>query len=68
MRIEGSFMVFECSGKEFFASDGIIGIEQNLIVSEGYDGKVPYNKFTQEEREELSNYMIDLWTRFKERT
>lgn len=72
MRIETrngiEIAVFE-SGKEAYTNCGIIGIDEELEVSEGYDGAFEdWNSnepFTAAERAELADYMIALWSRFK---
>lgn len=54
------------TGKQFYANKGIIGIENSLIISHGYDGGINEDDFTQQEKAEIADYMIDLWTKFKE--
>jgi hypothetical protein len=65
---EGVFedlMLLESTGKEFYANKGIIGLNRDLEIFEGYDGGINQREFTKQEREELSDYMIDLWQAFK---
>lgn len=65
MKDVGDGYVFK-SGKTFYANCSIVGIDPSGEVSEGYDGSIDLETFTQEERIELAEYMIDLWTKFKE--
>lgn len=68
------------TGRIVDANSGAIGIDNELNVSEGYDGGIypspdeltdgpagldPEQVWTQAEREELADYMIGLWTRWK---
>ena len=66
------------NGKSIYANRCIIGLcepeKDKWIIFDGYDGTIndPSNKFspeedilTKEERIELAEYMIDLWTKFK---
>jgi len=50
------------TGKTFYANNGIIGISPDLCISEGYDGGID-GEFTQSEKKEISEFMIDLWRR-----
>ena len=64
------------TGKTIDANQGIIGIDEDLDVYEGYDGHIPLVDYdwdpegpheltlTAEERRELSALMVDRWTRF----
>ncbi len=71
-------------GTEIYAHQGLVSINENLDVREGYDGYLIedsfdgddelvvldwdsncYITFTNEHRIELADYMIDLWTKFK---
>lgn len=63
---------FECSGREFYANNGIIGIDARLQISEGYDGMISifdeedHDAITKEEATELANFMINLWTKYRD--
>lgn len=59
-------LVFECSGKKLAANRGIIGINQSLQVTEGYDGDCGFNELMPVERYELAEYMIGLWTKYRD--
>lgn len=60
---------FESTGREFYANNNIIGICPTLSISEGYDGRLwELEDITEAEREELADYMIQLWQRFKQPT
>jgi hypothetical protein len=52
------------SGRRFYANRGLISINQNLEVSEGYDGEVWTGKWSGAEKRELADFMIALWRRF----
>ena len=54
------------TGKTFYSNNGIIGIDNHLDVHEGYDGGIDTDEFTQEEKNEIADYMIDLWNKFRE--
>lgn len=67
MKPGGSGFIFECSGRDVYANRGIIGINPDLETSEGYDGGLPWDEpLTKAERIELADYMIALWTRYRE--
>lgn len=53
------------SGKVLYANKGILGIAPNLLVYEGYDGRVNQTKLTPEEADEIADHAIALWQRFK---
>ena len=76
-RIGSSDFVFETTGRQSYAFCGVIGIEDDereegdlarLKTSEGSDGTFHQYEpelLTVEERHELADYMIGLWTRYK---
>lgn len=61
------------TGRRVYANRGILGIDEQGSVSEGYDGGVElerdwddtFQSWTPEERTELADEMIRRWTRFK---
>ena len=55
------------SGREEYTNRLIIGISPNEPdeVFYGYDGSFDAGGLTQDERRELADFMIDLWTKFK---
>ena len=54
------------TGRSFYANRGFIGITGSLELSEGYDGDIRnVDEFTQSEKDELADFMIELWQRFK---
>ncbi len=68
----------ESTGRIIYANRGIIGVDPNGDVFGGYDDEVwaagiqkewdeDDPPFTREERIELADYMIGLWTAYKER-
>jgi hypothetical protein len=61
------------TGKTMYANRGIIGLASDLRVTEGYDGGFPAwpdgwrdDCLTKEERQELADYMIALWQKFRD--
>lgn len=55
------------TGKEFYANRHILGLgyfQKSLVIFEGYDGGVDAKNFSQEEKKEIAEYMIDLWKQF----
>ena len=79
-------LTFSSTGKRIYVCHGIIGIDSNLSVYEGWDGELEGSDFrkrllagemthlnleeekekllTPEERMELAQEMIDLWSRY----
>ncbi len=57
------------SGRRFYANGGIIGLGPNEGANccEGYDGGLHTEDWTQDEREELANYMMNLWLEWKKK-
>lgn len=60
------------TGRDVDAYGGIVGIDKDLAIYGGYDGNIlPSEGFdrdsdwTADEKAELADHMIDLWTRFK---
>lgn len=70
MKIIGEFddeILFESTGRTEYCHRGIIGINpQGTEISYGYDGGYADETWTKEERTELADTMIGLWTRYKE--
>jgi hypothetical protein len=54
------------SGRELYANNGIIGIDEAGDTFGGYDGSLEYldDPLTKEERKELSEYMIERWKKY----
>lgn len=73
MKEVGNMLVAD-DGTTYYANCGIVGIGSELQVSQGYDGGFNYEgwDFTDghpikpEHRRELAEYMIGLWTRFRD--
>lgn len=62
------------SGKQIYPNRSFIGINDRLEISYGYDTQVLYSDWSQnknpenfsfEQKNELADYMIGLWERFK---
>ena len=58
------------TGRSINCNCGIVGINAMLEVSEGYDGELRPDfddePWTPAEKAELADYMIGLWTQFRE--
>jgi hypothetical protein len=77
IKLNDSKMKFESTGKEIHINYGIIGINEEFSTFEGYDGDLFNLKYhndpdyeedlTKEELLELSDYVINLWTIFREK-
>jgi len=59
---------FESTSREFYANNLIVGISDDLKISEGYDGCIESDEYPliKEERIELADYMIERWTKYKQ--
>jgi len=71
MRFEDDEVVFD-SGRREYCHAATIGIDEDLDPTYGYDGSfgAPFESpfaFTKEERAELANHMIALWTRYRDK-
>lgn len=58
------------SGREVYCFSGMIGIDEELDIGYGSDGGLLPDDYadqpwTIQERAELADYMIELWTRYK---
>jgi len=49
------------TGTKFYANCGVIG----LGMSEGWDGGIDDSNFTKAEREEIADYCIKEWEKYK---
>jgi hypothetical protein len=74
MKIEDDDIVMS-TGRRFYANFGTIGLGDDLEVSHGGDGGIPAwpggywsaeQVMTEAERRELADYMIALWTKFRD--
>ena len=67
IEIDCCTLKFESTDKTFYANDLIVGISDELRISEGYDGCIDGDEYplTKEERIELADYMIARWTKYK---
>lgn len=68
MKVEGDRIMFH-SGTIYYANKGIIGLDHNLQTYEGYDDylEIESSTFSPEQKLELADYMINLWTKYKEK-
>ena len=59
------------SGRTMYVSENVISVEEDgeggFRLLSGYDNILdsPDEPFTHQENDEIADYMIDLWTRFK---
>ena len=53
------------NGSRFPANCHIIGISPSMVLYEGYDRELSCD-FTNEEKNEIADYMISLWKKYKE--
>lgn len=51
------------NGRMFYANCGIVGISSDGKIFNGYDGGI-HEEFTKEEKKEICDYMISLWTKW----
>jgi hypothetical protein len=72
MRVEGDRLIMD-DGTKYYANVGIVGLSPKLEISEGYDGGImdwendeDEGKLPLKHRLELAEYMIALWTKYKE--
>ena len=61
------------SGRELYANNRIVGIDDDGYLFQGYDGGIPYPdtngydvQFSPEDMRELADLMIMRWQRFKD--
>lgn len=75
---ETKTLLFETSGRSEICNNGIVGINEEGRLFQGYDGVMSFFKMDEEsfeygdtlsseERNELVNYMIDLWNRYRDK-
>lgn len=71
-RIEGSKVILP-SGRSIYANNGIVGLSPEMEVSQGYDGRVEWppfddedNPLTADDMRDLADLMIRQWARFRE--
>lgn len=68
MKVTKSSFYFE-SGKKLYANRGIVGLDVDTLETfGGYDGEFGIcDDLSQEEREDLANYMISKWNEYKDK-
>jgi hypothetical protein len=77
MEVNGETFTFS-SGKEIAANKGIVGINPDLEIYDGYDGQIEVFAYsfekdsmeptlTPEEALELSRFMVELWQGFAQK-
>jgi len=64
MKLKNDILKFS-TGRELYANHGIIGINSALGIFEGYDDDVYDDVWLKEEKIELADYMISLWSKYK---
>lgn len=73
MRRKGRDTYVLSTGREFYANRGLISINELGEIAEGYDGGIQlecewdeeFQPWTKDERREFADYMIRLWTQFR---
>lgn len=79
--VNGDIITFS-SGRSAYANRGIVGINADLELHQGYDGSIDWpipewwkvsfpqwitpNTLAPEDMLELADYMVSLWLRFRE--
>lgn len=67
MDIDGDHVILT-SGRRFYAHAGILGMDDDLDLSGGYDDLISFDDdeeaLSKTERLEIAAYMIDLWQRW----
>lgn len=53
------------NGIAMYANHGIVGIDADGAISEGYDGGISEDELTHEQKVELADLMISRWTIFR---
>jgi hypothetical protein len=61
------------TGRRFYCFMGLIGLNDEMLITEGFDDKVRLEgqpgedrpHFTPQERTEIADYMIALWNNYK---
>ena len=65
MIVIGDDVTFETTGNKIYANKGIIGLSKTMGPTEGYDGDIDTLCLTKEEKFELANYMVNLWSEYR---
>ena len=55
------------TGTEVYCHAQTFGIDPGLNLAGGFDGGVDDREWTPDERKELADYMIGLWTKYREK-
>ncbi len=72
MIVEGNYIKFNCTGNRYYAGEGTIGLREpdknGWVVSGGSDHKIICDSYPvkKEEKLELAEYMIILWTKYRD--
>jgi len=61
--LTGEFIL--SSGRRLLANQGFISVNHRGEIATGYDQSGP-NNLTKKEREEIADYMLDMWRHFRE--
>lgn len=74
MKTVGNNLIFETTGRQEYCFSGVIGVgvddDNTLHITYGLDGMFSFEHnggLTDEERNELADYMIALWQRYRDR-
>ena len=52
------------TGKTVYANRGIIGLDPEGDITYGYDGDFSSDKLSKEEKMEIADYQVKLWTSY----
>ena len=71
MKVNGDDVIFS-TDKVVYANNGIIGLSEpdeqyGWSIFQGYDGGIDHNELTKSEKNELADYMMNLWQQFKDK-
>lgn len=75
MKVQDNDLIFESTGRKEYVFSGVIGLSAECLdeypVGISYGGDGSFGAFNDElsidEQNELADYMIGIWTRYKEK-
>ncbi len=62
-----SDMIVLPSGRKFYANCGIVGIDADGGIAEGFDGDIGDDDWAPEDRVALADLMIERWKAYREK-
>jgi hypothetical protein len=69
IEVDGHTITFKSTGRRLDIAFGVVGLSPDLRVHEGFDSDLEEmldDPLTREERRDLADYMIALWTKFRD--